>query len=54
MEIGKINKLLVERSTDNGLYLVDRNGNEVLLPNAYVTDDFKLDDEIGSNIAHFI
>jgi predicted RNA-binding protein (virulence factor B family) len=46
MEIGKINKLLVERSTDNGLYLVDRKGNEVLLPNAYVIDEIKLDDEI--------
>jgi uncharacterized protein len=46
MEIGKTNKLLVERSTENGLYLVDRNGNEVLMPNAYVTEDINLDDEI--------
>jgi predicted RNA-binding protein (virulence factor B family) len=46
MEIGKINKLTVARTTDNGCYLEDENENEVLLPNAYVTDDLKINDEI--------
>lgn len=46
MEIGKINKLTVARRTDNGCYLEDENENEVLLPNAYVTDDLKISDEI--------
>jgi predicted RNA-binding protein (virulence factor B family) len=46
MEIGKINKLTVARRTDNGCYLEDENENEVLLPNAYVSDDLKISDEI--------
>ncbi len=46
MEIGKINKLTAARSTDNGYYLTDNDGNEVLLPNAYVADDLKIGNEI--------
>ncbi|MBU8893524.1 MAG: GntR family transcriptional regulator [Bacteroidales bacterium] len=46
MEIGKINKLKIVRATDNGLYLEDVENNEVLLPNAYVTDDLKIDNDI--------
>ena len=46
MEIGKTNKLIAARSTDNGYYLTDNDGNEVLLPNAYVADDLKIGDEI--------
>ena len=46
MEIGKINKLIIARRTDNGYYLEDENENEVLMPNAYVTDDLKISDEI--------
>ncbi len=46
MEIGIINKLIAARSTDNGYYLTDNDGNEVLLPNAYVDDDLKIGDEI--------
>jgi predicted RNA-binding protein (virulence factor B family) len=38
MEIGKYNVLKVARRTDNGLYLVDEAGEEVLLPNKFVTD----------------
>lgn len=38
MEIGKYNVLQVARGTDNGLYLVDKEGNEVLLPNRYVNE----------------
>jgi len=46
MEIGEINKLTVARTTDNGCYLEDNEGNEVLLPNAYVTNDLNIEDEI--------
>ncbi len=47
LEIGKINTLEIDRITDPGLYLVCEEGEEdVLLPNAYVTDEMKLGDEI--------
>lgn len=46
MEIGRINKLTAARSTDNGFYLTDNEGNEVLLPNAYVSNDLSIGDEI--------
>jgi hypothetical protein len=46
MKIGKTNKLRIVRSTDNGYYLEDDESNEVLLPNAYITDEMKMDDEI--------
>lgn len=46
MEIGKVNRLKVARDTDFGFYLVDEDRNEVLLPNAYVSDDLKINDEI--------
>ena len=39
IEIGKINKLKVERDTEYGLYLRAENFDEILLPNAYVIDD---------------
>ena len=45
MEIGKTNKLRIARTTDFGFFLEDDAGNEVLLPNAYVTDDLHIDDE---------
>lgn len=46
MEIGKINKLKAARTTDNGCYLMDEEGNEVLLPNVYVSPSLNLGDEI--------
>jgi len=46
MEIGKINKLKIARLTDFGYFLTDESFNEVLLPNAYLTDDMKIDDDI--------
>ncbi len=46
MELGKINQLYVSRSSDPGLYLVDADENEVLLPNAYVTPEIQIDDVI--------
>jgi len=47
LQIGKINTLEIDRITDPGLYLVCEDGEEdVLLPNAYVTDEMKPGDEI--------
>jgi predicted RNA-binding protein (virulence factor B family) len=37
IKVGKINQLKVARKSDFGLYLSDKEENEVLLPNAYVT-----------------
>ncbi len=51
IEIGKINRLKVERDTDYGLYLVAENFEEVLLPNAYVIEE---DMPIGSIIEVFV
>lgn len=45
-EIGKNNLLTVARREEYGLYLKDENGNEILLPNRYVTDDMAIGDEI--------
>ena len=47
MEIGKTHRLKAARTTDNGCYLIDDNGTEVLLPNVYVSDNLKLGDEIS-------
>lgn len=46
MELGKINNLTAVRSTEPGFYLTDTEGNEVLLPNAYVADELNIGDEI--------
>ncbi len=47
MEIGKTNLLKAARTTENGCYLMDGDGNEVLLPNAYVAESLNLGDEIS-------
>ncbi|TDB64645.1 CvfB family protein [Arundinibacter roseus] len=44
--IGKYNNLTIARRTTVGLFLEDVQGEEVLLPNRYVTDDMQLDDPI--------
>lgn len=46
INIGEINKLKINRQTDNGYYLIDGEDNEVLLPNAYIDNSWKLEDEI--------
>lgn len=43
---GVFNTLTIIRSTDNGLYLEDADGNEVLLPNRYVPENYVLGQEI--------
>lgn len=45
-EIGKTNRLRISRQEEFGLYLEDENGEEILLPNRYVTDDMSIGDEI--------
>lgn len=44
--IGKYNHLTIARSTDFGFFLEDIQGEEVLLPNRYVTDDMHVGDSI--------
>ena len=39
LELGKINTLRVDRDTAPGLYLMAKDGNDVLLPGQYVTDN---------------
>jgi len=46
MKIGETNHLKVLRSGDLGFYLIDDNGNEVLLPIEYVSDNLKINEEV--------
>ncbi|MDG5491843.1 S1 RNA-binding domain-containing protein [Psychroserpens sp. SPM9] len=46
IKIGEYNILDILRETDQGLYLADKDGNEVLLPNRYVPESFQIWDEI--------
>lgn len=46
INIGEINTLTILRERDQGLYLCDDEENEVLLPNRYVPESFKIYDEI--------
>ena len=47
MNLGIFNTLSAKRRTLNGYYLVDDEGNEVLLPNKYVPGGMKVGDEIS-------
>lgn len=46
IHIGDFNTLEILRETDQGLYIADEEGNEVLLPNRYVPKEFKIWDKI--------
>lgn len=46
MQIGKRNKLIIDRITAPGAFLKDEDGNEVLLPGKYLNDDAKEEDEL--------
>ena len=46
IQIGKDNILTVARQTLNGMYLVDDQNNEVLLPNAYILEGLRIGDKI--------
>ncbi|MBR5118107.1 MAG: GntR family transcriptional regulator [Muribaculaceae bacterium] len=43
---GNYNILMINRFVDFGAYLIDKQGNEVLLPKRYLTGEEELDDEI--------
>ena len=44
--IGKYNNLTIQRLTSVGMFLSDVEGEEVLLPNQYLTDEMQIDDTI--------
>ena len=44
--IGKYNYLTIQRLTSVGMFLSDVEGEEVLLPNQYLTDEMQVDDTI--------
>ncbi len=46
MKLGEINTLEILRETDHGIYLIDAEDEEVLLPNRYVPEAFKIWDKI--------
>ncbi|WP_378173465.1 S1 RNA-binding domain-containing protein [Aquimarina sp. SS2-1] len=46
LKLGTYNKLEIVRERDQGVYLSDDDGNEVLLPNKYVPEQFMIRDEL--------
>lgn len=44
--LGEYNLLRIDRILPQGAYLVDEEGNDVLLPNKYMSEDAKVDDEV--------
>jgi len=46
LKIGEQNQLRILRSTSVGFYLGDEEGNDILLPNKYCSEDFDIDDVI--------
>ncbi|WP_431157595.1 CvfB family protein [Winogradskyella poriferorum] len=46
MNLGEYQTLEILRDTDPGLFLGDQHGNEVLLPNRYVPEQFEIGDKI--------
>ncbi|AUC76749.1 MULTISPECIES: S1 RNA-binding domain-containing protein [unclassified Olleya] len=46
IRIGEFNTLEILRDTEPGLFLGDADGNEVLLPNRYVPEQFEIGDEL--------
>ena len=50
IKIGEYNTLEILRDTDPGLFLGDQEGNDVLLPNKYVPENF----EIGEKLTVFV
>lgn len=46
IHLGKTNTLEIIREAVQGLYIADEEGNEVLLPNRYVPENFKIWDKI--------
>ena len=46
IHLGEYNTLTILRDTDPGLFLGDKEDNEILLPNRYVPESFEIGDEI--------
>lgn len=46
IELGQRNTLEILRETDHGVYLIDDDDNQVLLPNKYVPESFQIWDKI--------
>lgn len=46
IKLGQVNTLEILRETDHGAYLIDDEDNQVLLPNRYVPEAFKIWDKI--------
>lgn len=46
IHLGEINTLEILRETDHGAYLIDDDDNQVLLPNRYVPQEFKIWDKL--------
>ena len=46
IKLGEVNTLEILRETDHGVYLIDNENNEVLLPNRYVPETFKIWDKL--------
>ena len=46
LKLGSLNRLRISKKTPQGLYLEALDGDSVLLPNRYVTDDMNIGDEI--------
>ena len=52
MKVGRIQTLKVNRISDYGLYLADEEGQEVLLPNRFVSLNNAVGDEIEVFVYH--
>jgi len=46
MQLGKINNLTIDRNTSPGLFLVDEEDNDVLLPGKYIPKTFEIGDKL--------
>ncbi|MEO2072009.1 MAG: S1-like domain-containing RNA-binding protein [Zunongwangia sp.] len=46
LNIGENHRLIIDRETEPGLFLKNVEGDEVLLPNKYIPENFQLEDEI--------
>ncbi len=46
LNIGENHRLIIDRETEPGLFLKNAEGDEVLLPNKYIPENFQLEDEI--------
>ncbi|MEL0456198.1 S1-like domain-containing RNA-binding protein [Flavobacteriaceae bacterium SZ-1-7] len=46
IKLGEINTMEILRETDHGVYLIDKDDEEVLLPNRYVPERFKIWDKM--------